>query len=126
MNNLIFDTDIFIDYLRGFAKAKSFLEKARKDSLLYFSAITEAELISAQECNRIDRKEHLLIFLSTFNKVLVSNEIAVKAGDFKRVYALPLPDALIAATAFVTKASLVTRNIKDYQKIKEITLKVPY
>ncbi len=32
----------------------------------------------------------------------------------KRKYKLSLPDAIIAATAYLTNTNLVTRNIKDF------------
>ncbi len=127
MKNLVLDTDIFIDFLRGFEKAKKFFEEIKQeDCVIYFSAITETELVSGKECNKIERKAEILSLLSNFNKVLVSNEIAVNAGDFSRINDVETADAIIAATAFVTKAKLVTRNVDDYKKIKEITLKVPY
>lgn len=127
MNSTVLDTDIFIDFLRGFEKGKKFFEETEKsDSIVYFSAITEAELISGRECNKIERKAEILNLLKNFNKVAVSNEIAVKAGDFSRIYNVETADSVIAATAFAMKAVLITRNADDYNKIKEIRLKVPY
>lgn len=127
MNNIVLDTDIFVDFLRGFEKAKRFFEEIRQDNLIvYFSAVTETELLSGNECNKIERKAEILSILANFNKVLVSNEIAIKAGDFSRVYNVETADAIIAATAFAMKANLVTRNVDDYRQIKEITIKVPY
>lgn len=127
MNNLVLDTDIFVDFLRGFEKAKKFFEEIKNgDYVIYFSAVTEAELISGKECNKIERKAEILKILENFNKVLVSNEIAIKAGDFSRVYNVETADAIIAATSFFMKADLVTRDVEDYKRVKEISLKVPY
>ena len=127
MNNIVLDTDIFIDFLRGFEKAKRFFEEMQQEgNIVYFSAITETEMISGKECNRLERKAEILRILENFNKVLVSNEIAIKAGDFSRMHSVETADAIIAATAFFTKAKLITRNADDYRKIKEIRLKVPY
>ena len=127
MKSLVLDTDIFIDFLRGFETAKGFFEEIRQENyIIYFSAITEAELISGKECNKLERKAGIINILANFNKVLVSNEIAVKAGDFSRIYNVETADALIAATAVFTKSELVTRNISDYGKIKEVNVKVPY
>ncbi|MBI2653790.1 PIN domain-containing protein [Candidatus Woesearchaeota archaeon] len=127
MNNIVLDTDIFVDFLRGFEKAKRFFEEIKKENyVIYFSAVTETELISGNECNKIERKAEILNILVNFNKVLVSNEIAIKAGDFSRIYNVETADAIIAATTFVIKADLVTRDVEDYKRIKEIRLKVPY
>ncbi|MBS3114800.1 PIN domain-containing protein [Candidatus Woesearchaeota archaeon] len=127
MNNIVLDTDIFIDFLRGFEKTKRFFEEIKNEGyLVYFSAVTEAELISGKECNKIERKAVILDLLSNFSKVPVTNEIAVKAGDFSRISNVETADAIIAATAFIMKANLATRNVGDYKRIKEINLKVPY
>ena len=127
MNNLVLDTDIFIDLLRGFEKAKIHFEELRnKDYIIYFSAITEIELISGKECNKIEKKAEIIKILSHFSKIPVENNIAVKAGDFRRQYGVAFTDATIAATAFFMKADLVTRNVQDYKKIKEVRLRVPY
>ena len=127
MINVVLDTDIFVDFLRGFEKAKNFFEKIKEESdVIYFSAVTESELISGMECNKAERKTEILNLLSNFAKVSVINEIAIKAGDFSRVYNVETADAIIAATAFLMKANLITRNRGDFEKIKEITIKVPY
>ena len=127
MRNAVLDTDIFVDFLRGFEKAKNFFEKIKEESdVIYFSAVTESELISGKECNKIERRAEILEILSNFTKVSIVNQIAVKAGDFTRIYNIEIPDSIIAATAFVMKADLISRNAKDFENIKEITLKVPY
>ena len=127
MNPVVIDTDIFIDYFRKFEKAVKFFEDIRNgDYLIYFSAVSETELVSGEECNRVEVKSKLLNFLSNFNKVFINNQIAVRAGDFRRLHYIKIPDALIAATAFAMKADLITRNVNDFKNIKEITIKVPY
>ena len=127
MRNVVLDTDIIVDFLRGFEKAKNLFEKIKEETdVIYFSAVTESELISGKECNKVERKTEILNLLSNFSKVAVVNEIAIKAGDFSRVYDVETADAIIAATAFLMKADLITRNRSDFEKIKEITLKVPY
>ena len=127
MNNILLDTDILVDYFRKYEKAQRFFEELRKiDCVVYFSAITETELLAGKECNVIEIRTKLLDFLSNFTKISVNNQIAMKAGDFRRRYMIKTPDAIIAATAFATKSDLVTRNAEDYKKIKEITLKIPY
>ena len=127
MKNVVLDTDIFVDFLRGFEKAKNFFEKIKEEAdVIYFSAVTESELISGKECNKIERRAEILEILSNFTKVSVVNQIAVKAGDFTRIYNIEIPDSIIAATAFVMKAELITRNTKDFEKIREIKIRAPY
>jgi predicted nucleic acid-binding protein len=54
------------------------------------------------------------------------NEISKKAGEFKRKYNVSLDDCIIAATAAIQNAKLWTKNLKDFQKIKEIEVEEPY
>ena len=51
-----------------------------------------------------------------WNKIIISNQIAVLAGDIKRNFDLEMPDAIIAATARVNNAELLTKNIKDFKQ----------
>jgi len=37
-----------------------------------------------------------------------------------------VPDAIIAATAMINDATLITRNISDFQHVKEIKIQKPY
>ncbi|HLC72844.1 MAG TPA: type II toxin-antitoxin system VapC family toxin [Candidatus Nanoarchaeia archaeon] len=123
---ILIDTNIFVDHLRGYAPAVKFFESLASKENILFSVITEAELIACQECKEKAKKEGMLQFLSQWNKIIVTNQIAVLAGDLSRDKGIDLPDALIAATALVNKAELVTKNIKDFKKITELSLRVPY
>ncbi|MBS3170002.1 type II toxin-antitoxin system VapC family toxin [Candidatus Woesearchaeota archaeon] len=117
------DTDIFIDLLRGFGPSLSFFGEEEE---IIFSAVTEAELLSGQQCKDAVIRERVLHFLSQFEKITVGNPLVQIAADFRRKYGIALPDALIAASAFVNNATLITRNVKDFQKIREIKVEKPY
>lgn len=52
-------------------------------------------------------------------KLDVTEEIAVKAGEFKGKYSIPIADAQIAATAYVENLLLV-RGDADFKKIAEV------
>ena len=64
--------------------------------------------------------ESLLSFLP---KVAVTSRVARTAAKFKRHYRVELPDALIAATAYLAGATLVSRNLKHFRVIKELRLR---
>src|SRR3954447_8338900 len=58
-------------------------------------------------------------FLAELTHVDVTKEIAIQAGIFRydlarRGRTILIPDALVAATAIVTSATLVTANVKDF------------
>lgn len=120
----LLDTDIFIDFLRGTSYAHAFIERHADE--IIFAAITEAELLSGKMCNNSRERENLLHFLSQFEKIPLDNPLVQIAGDLRRTYTIEMPDAIIAATALVVNATLVTRNKKDFEKIKELIIEVPY
>ena len=37
-----------------------------------------------------------------------------------------MPDSIIAATAIINKSELLTRNVKDFEKIKGLRVRSPY
>ena len=123
---IMLDTDIFVDHLRGYPPAVSFFGSLTPEREVLFSAVTEAELISGKDCKNGIKKELLLHFLHRWTKIPVSNQVAELAGDLVRDYSLALPDALIAATALVSKAELLTRNIKDFKDVPHLLVKAPY
>ncbi|MBI2111514.1 MAG: PIN domain-containing protein, partial [Nitrosarchaeum sp.] len=51
---------------------------------------------------------------------------AVLAGDLARKHNIEIPDAIIAATALLNEATLVTRNIKDFERVENLKLEMPY
>jgi len=52
-------------------------------------------------------------------KLLIDEEVAVKAGDFKGKYNILIADAFIAATAYFEEATIISDD-PDFEKIPEI------
>ncbi|MBC7921775.1 MAG: type II toxin-antitoxin system VapC family toxin [Ferruginibacter sp.] len=122
--SLLIDTDVLIDYLRGKAEAVSYLE-SRSESLL-ISVITVAELYAGIR-DGAERKK-LDEFTRAFGIVAVDREIAVNGGLYRRDYLkshnVGLADALIAATAEIHRARLVTLNGKHFPMLSNAI--IPY
>lgn len=124
---IIVDTDIFIDNFRGLVKAKNFFERViESDKGFYFSVITEAELLSGEECNDKLKMDRVLQLFSLGKKLVIDNRIAKSAGELRRQYNLALDDCFIGATALEHNAILITRNISDFKKIKGLSVRMPY
>lgn len=121
----VLDSDIFIDFLRSYPPSREWFTALDWENT-YFSAITEGELLSGKECNEEEAKKRTLELLQAATKIIVTNEIAQKAGEVRRKYDVPMMDAFIAATALVQGATLFTRNMKHYERIKELMVKKPY
>ncbi len=119
------DTNIFIDHFRNYAPAKTFFNSLDENKTI-FSAISEAEVIAGKQCKSLEVKGSILKFMGRWRKIEVTNQIAVLAGDLVREYAIELADAIIAATALSNKAELLTRNVKHFSMIEDLTISSPY
>lgn len=127
MDELVFDTSILVDHLRGIRNATALIEKVKEGSIVgHISILTEAELFAGRDSEDLNRRALLVELLSLFNKTDMNETIARIAGEFKRKYGISLADAIIAATAFILRSKLITQNMKDFTKIKEISAEKPY
>ncbi|MGB2682324.1 MAG: type II toxin-antitoxin system VapC family toxin [Candidatus Competibacter sp.] len=121
---LLIDTDVIIDYLRGQVNAVDYIERLTNPLLI--SVITVAELYSG--VREGEERTALETFLSAFELVTVSEEIAVKGGlhrrDYGKSHKIGLADALIAATAEIRGATLITLNTKHFPMLASV--KAPY
>jgi len=56
------------------------------------------------------------------HRVHLDRRVAEEAGKLRRIYQITLPDAIIAASAIVKNAALVTRNVAHYDMIDELNI----
>jgi tRNA(fMet)-specific endonuclease VapC len=122
---IVLDTNVFIDLLRNYAPAADFFQSLDPEKVL-FSAITESELVAGKENEHPEKREKLLHFLHVWRKIPLTNPVASLAGDISRRNGLAIPDAIIAATAILNHAELVTRNMKDFKAVPGLKLRSPY
>lgn len=116
------DTNIIIHYFAQDDKVVDFLDSILKqNSLIYVSTITELELFSL---NSLTEAELIFIdnVLKTINIITVDSQLARLAGFLRSKYKIKTPDSVIAATAIFTGTVLITRNVKDFNKIKELEI----
>lgn len=121
---ILVDTDIVIDFLRGDKQAVVYF-KAEAGSIC-FSVITVAEIFTGIR-NRQEEAEVERLF-AIFPVIAATTEIAREAGRLVRQYRLShsveIPDAFIAATCLASGCVLHTLNTRHYPMFKE--LKPPY
>ena len=114
MKNILIDTDILINFLRGTEKARDFLSASVDEATIYCSVITVAEIYAGMRDHEQKKTEELL---DSLNIIDVTREIAEKAGSYKnriKSQNFEIDDCIIAATAFSKQAVLVTGNGKHY------------
>ncbi len=121
---LLLDTDVLIDFLRGYDTAVKYVKQHSKKIVI--SAISVSELYAGVKDNE-ERKE-LDDFVELFQILPVTLEIAQKGGlykrDFFKSHRVGLADGIIAATARTHQLDLKTLNIKHFPMLQGI--KPPY
>jgi predicted nucleic acid-binding protein len=119
---IVVDTDIIVDVLRKFEPTIKLLEKLVDEHELLISGITESEIFAGKDMQHPEKRRKVINFLEKFKKVNPDNQILKKAGEFRRKYNISLLDCIVAATTFMNKAKLLTKNIKDFETMEEISL----
>ena len=120
--NCLVDTNILIDYLKGDKKIFNFL--LNKKVKIYYSIVTKKELLQYQGLSTRQTRTIQQI-LKTLRPIRKDPHIAEATSSLLATYKkqrLSIPDAVIAATAWVKKMPLVTRNVKHFRFIKEIEI----
>ncbi|WP_324736166.1 PIN domain-containing protein [Thermococcus sp. SY098] len=120
----LIDTDIIIDILRGIKGSKEFLLDLSKDGL-FLSVISMAEIFSGKETRDPVKHEKILRFLSHFEVIPLTQEIAILGGAIRRDYQIGLADALIAAAAIHNGLTVVTYNTKHFEKVEGLKILKP-
>ena len=118
--SVLLDTDVLVDFLRGYNKAVAFVNT--NSARIILSSIVVAELYAGVKGDA--EQAALEDFVSLFRVVSVSAEIAKAGGLYKRDYGrshgVGLADAILAATAEAEDADLKTLNRKHYPMLKKI------
>jgi hypothetical protein len=112
MPDVLVDTDLFIDHLRGAAELKPGKHR------LHYSVITRAELFAGSSATA-----QITRLLAPFRELPVDRAVAERAGRIKRESGLRMPDALIAATALEHGVSLATRNHRHFEPVHGLRLR---
>ena len=112
MADILVDTDVFIDHLRGARQL------APAHHRVHYSVITRAELFAGTTASNL-----VSTLLAPFREMPVDRAVAERAGRIRRDSGIRLPDALIAATAIEQKLGLATRNRADYEHVQGLRLR---
>ena len=92
-NNYLLDTNILVYALKGLANVKPYFNVTPS-----ISVVTEIEILGVKDMslNEIQIRETAIEFCYI---IPLTNAIKRKAIELKRIIKIPIPDALIAATA---------------------------
>ena len=122
------ETTLLVDALRGKEVAKELLQNLDNGSeAVTIASPSIVELISGALLNpKIkEEKNKVIEFLSSFIVLDLDRESAILAGDIEAELTrtgqlIEIDDIMIAAIALHNKEKLITRNIKHFERIKEL------
>lgn len=118
MPKYLLDTNILIDHLRGDPDAVRFLRDIESGRVrATISVITECELLTGTTLSRQEERR-VTELLELLPRLAVTSRIARVGAQLRRRYPITIADALIAATAMLSHATLLTRNLKDFRTIR--------
>lgn len=123
MMRRVLDTNVWIDAHAGQPDAGRVFAQARATagSWLGYSAISRVEALGYSGLTAGDDKE-LRALLGEFEELPILPAIIEEAIRLRRLHRMKTPDAIIAATALLEQAELVTRNTADFKKVAGLTV----
>jgi hypothetical protein len=122
----LIDSNVVIDYLGGHLPPNA-MELMHKivDATPRLSIISKIEILAYN----FPTKQSFEITKDFINSSLIYNlngDIVETTIELRKNFRIKLPDAIIAATALVNNFELITRNTKDFKKIKSLKVMDPF
>lgn len=111
MADVLVDTDLFIDHLRGAAALRPGSHR------LHYSVVTRAELFAGSSATAA-----VVELLAPFRELPVDRAVAERTGRIRRETTIHMADALIAATALEHGMGLATRNRRHFDRVRGLRL----
>ena len=116
------DTNAVIYYIGNDPDATPVIrELVGKSPIIYMATVSEIELFAFPTLSESDTLK-IREMLSSIFLVALDSKIAEIAAEIKKQTSIKIPDLIVAATAIYTKTTLVTRNIRDFNKIPNLPI----
>ncbi len=112
----LFDSDVLIEYLRGNPAARPLVEDAVRSGRAACSVVTRFELLAGM---RSGERGAVRALLEAMVNLDITEAVAGRAGEWARTYrhshaGIGALDYLIAATAEIEGADLLTLNVRHF------------
>ena len=119
----LLDTNVWIDAHAGKPDAGRVFAQARaaQGAWIGFSAMTKLEALGYSGLTAADGKA-LRELLAQFDEVPILPAVIDEAIRLRRLHKLKTPDAIIAATALLQQAEIVTRDTADFKKVAGLSV----
>ena len=122
----LLDTNVLIDAFAGRSDSVRAITSARTASLEWigYSSITRLEVLRFPGLNGAD-EIGLRNLLAQLSEAPIDDAVIERAIEIRKSVRMKIPDAVVAATALVYEANLVTRNTGDFKNIPGVSLLNP-
>ncbi len=110
-NKAVFDSNVIIYAANKVIELHKTTEKYNE---VVISVVSYMETMGFDFVN-FDDQNDVEELLKQFKIIHTNAEIAEKVIEFRKKKKIKLPDAIVAATAFVLGADLITANVKDFK-----------
>jgi predicted nucleic acid-binding protein len=117
----LIDTNSVVDILDN--KLPTLSANLIENCINNISVVTKIELLSWQNGNDFQYKI-LERYISESNIISLTNSIVSETIHIRKSYKLKIPDAIIAAKVY--GYTLITRNVKDFELIKDLKILNPH
>ena len=120
--NYLIDTNTLLEYVAGSlpAKAHTFVDYVVNDNF-NVSVINRIEVLGHESAT-----QDLEDFMDLATTYQLTEEVVKQTVSLRKSRKTKLPDAIIAATAFVHGLTIISRNTKDFEHIQGLDWINPY
>lgn len=115
----VLDTNAIIYFCGAEPRAVAILMPLLSECTIIVPAIVVTELWSSTQTSASEM-DAIRSFLATTLVMPLDESLARAAGELRRDYRLSVGDAVIAATALATGATLLTRNTRDFKRVPDL------
>jgi len=119
------DTNIWVYLMKNEPEAVNVIREASRALWAGYSAITRLELLGFSGLT-ISDEQKIKTVLGEFFEIAVSSDIIDRAIIIRKERKIKVPDAIIASTALACNATIITRNVDDFEKIKHLKILNPF
>ena len=118
----LLDTNAVVYYIGGEPRAlETLIPIMQSDASIILPSVVITELWSGKYTPSVEIKV-IEEFIASLLILSLDGQLARSAGIIRRNYNLSIGDAMIAATALAWGATLLTRNVRDFKHVPNLSI----